>query len=338
MFNAAEYDDLEHWKNDVIDAALKAQAGQLYRQTSRDQMIHVDDAVMMLNATNYEMFRDLYMDSTAGFLSSEYGRKMVQYADDADMIASIREAMVFKWMTNRITRISEELQRLDMDRSASVARYEDLRNQAFFSMDELSSKSNVWRAIVSEMRKPEAFEKLKTAEGRNNLNWNAIDFWARPEMAEVRDRYSSIRDVIEDLDMPWPMKCDIIADVVRYQNHDYSFEGYEVAYQLEIGNDARYSLSSAASSAVMQSYNDTESAMHRYANKSLRNVREEVSKAASLFRNQRGTLTNAIHTLATQPWKMVSIDDRMYADALLAVRDKQYAQTEKAKKHPWMQR
>lgn len=339
IFNAAEYKDLEQWKSDVIDAALKAQAGQLYRATTTDQMLHVDDAVMALNASSYDMFHDLNMDSTAGFLNSAYGAKMVQYADNADVLAGIRAAMVFEWQIQEVTRLADRLRDADISDTFPVAERENLQNQIALAMDELASKSMVWRAIMSEIRsKPDqtAFSRLKV--DRAGMGWCATDFWTNVRLRQKSDgsgEFRSLRDVIEDLDMPWPLKCDIITDVVRWQTQDYNFNPYEVAFQLEVGGDSRFSLNGGAPKAALQVYRDMDSASTRYANRSLRNLRNEVNEAATVWRNQPNVLTNAIHRLAKCPWDLVYVDDRMYADSLLAVRDKTYAQTEKAKKHPW---
>lgn len=334
VFNAAEYDDLDQWVNDVVEAALKAQAGQLYRATSADQMLHVDDAVMALNATGYELFRDLNMDSTATFLMSEYGRKMIEHYDNADVIAGIRAAMVFKQQIQPIERVADELRGIDFSEEPNLEKVMYLKNQALFRIDELSEKSNVWRGIIMEMRsgsQNSAFRQLMTTAGRKGKYWKAIDFWTSEEMSSG---FSSLRDVIEDLDMPWPLKCDIITDVVRWQTQDSYLNDFEVAFQLEVGGDSRFSLNGGAPSSSLKVYKDTVSASHRYANQSLRNLRREFKRASDMFRRVDGALTNTIHRLANNPHELVHIDDGMYADAILAVRDKVYAQTEKAKKHP----
>lgn len=298
-----------------------------------DQMLHADDAVMALNATGYEMFRTLGMDSTAGFLTSKYGRKLVEHCDDINVIAGIRAAMVFAWQTSGVTRLADQLREIDMNPNATIARYMDLKNQAAFAVDELAAKSNVWQGIVAELRamnpSQSAFAQLKTFEGRRSVEfWKAKDFW------DSDHEYTSLKQVVEDLDMPWPLKCDIITDVVRWQIEDYQLNPFEVAFQLEVGGDSRFSLNGGAPKASLGVYNDAESAARRYANRSLENIRKEVGKAEAHYRNKGGVLTNAIHRLATSPWELVTFDDGMYADVILAVRDKVYAQTEKAQKHP----
>lgn len=331
VFNAADYDDLGKWIEDVKEAARKSMEGQLFRQSTFDQMIHVDDAVMALNASGYEMFRELNMDSTAGFLTSEYGRKLVEHADDVDVIAGIRAAMVFAWQTRGVTRLADQLRELENVEEAHEERYMDLKNQAVFAVDELMAKSIVWRGIVSEMRaRPaeSAFANLRTVEGRLGLHWKAVDFWTSD------NGYSSIRQVIEDLDMPWTLKCDVITDVVRWQTQDYQVNNFEVAFQMEVGGDSRFSLGGDGKKSSMRVYKDAESASRRYADRSARNLREEVRRAAEVHRDKQGVLRETIHRLATSPWEIVHVEDTVYADAILAVRDKVYAQSEKAQKHP----
>lgn len=342
IFNAADYDNLEDWKADVLEAADKALNMQLYRTTSFDQMLHVDDAVMAINATGYELFHDLNMDSTAGFLMSSYGRAMVRYADNPDVIAGIRAAMVFRQQTQQISKYADQLRDINYDEVGSLSREMYLYDQSRLAIDELSDKSLVWKGIIQEMfannsngntSRRSAFDELRKSNGdrRHMEYWNANDFW---ENRSLDERYKGIRDVIEDLDMPWPVKCDIITDVVRWQLNDARIQPFEVMYQLEVGSDSRYSVNGAPK-AAMQVWRDTSSASNRYANISLRNVRKEVKQATDLYRSESGALTNTIHNLATNPHLLIHIEDETYADAVLAVRDKLYPQTEKAKKHPW---
>ena len=307
---------------------------ELLDDNSNDQILAIDDAIMALYATNYDMFHDLIMDSTQSFLTSKYTDKLIEHAGNLDVLAGIREAMVFEWQTLGITRIADKLRELRDNPTVVDIATERLRleNQAKFAMDELSAKSIAWEGIISEMRAfPEnsAFVQLKTHQGRSVAQyWKAIDFWASDT------QYTSIRQVIEDLDMPWPLKCDIITDVVRYQTQDYQVQPLEIAYQLEVGGDARFSLNDSAPKSALSVYQDAESASHRYANYSLRNMREEVRKASVRHRKKPGHLTNTIRRLANSPWETIMIDDGMFAEAIMAVRDKVYAQTEKAQKHP----
>lgn len=349
IFDAADYENLEDWKNDVLEAADKCLQGQLYRTTTFDQMLHVDDAVMAINATGYELFHDLNMDSTAGFLMSTYGRAMVHYADNADIIAGIRAAMVFKQQTQQIGRYFDQLASLDIDQPGSLSREQYIKEQIYFAIDELSDKSLVWKGILQELRADgnpnnssyqTAFETLRRERSKNRSKklkgmeyWNADDFWTNREYDGM---YKNVRDVIEDLHMPWPMKCDIITDVVRWQLNDPRIQPFEIMYQMEVGSNSlsTYSMNSS-SKATMQVWKDTNSASFRYANHSLRNVRREVKEASDMYRSETGALTKTIHNLATNPHLLVHVEDSTYADAILSVRDKLYPQTEKAKKHPW---
>lgn len=344
VFNAADYENLEDWKADVLEAADKALRFQLYRTTSADQMLHIDDAVMAINASGYELYHDLNMDSTAGFLMSEYGRAMIAYADNADIVAGIRAAMVFRQQTMQLTNYAEQIREADLLLDThDVTRSMYLRDQYLFAKDELCDKSLVWRGIIQEMYAnnsgnpsyQSAFVELRKKKGnrRNMEFWNANDFWGIEDKATL-EKYKGIRDVIEDLYMPWPLKCDIITDVVRWQLNDPTIQPFEIMYQMEVGSDSRYSVNSS-SGAVMQVWKDTNSASNRYANKSLRNARNEVKSATDLYRGESGALKNTIHNLATNPHLLVHIEDETYADAILAVRDKLYPQTEKSKKHPW---
>lgn len=347
IFNAADYENLEDWKADVLDAADKCLQGQLYRTTSFDQMLHVDDAVMAINATGYELFHDLNMDSTAGFLMSPYGRAMIRQADNPDVVAGIRAAMVFKQQTQQISKYVNQIEEIDFDEIGSLSRWMYLYDQAKFAIDELSDKSLVWNGIIKELLATsssdnksytKAFDVLRSERRKNRAGkikgmeyWNADDFWTSESYDE---RFSSLKDVIEDLDMPWPLKCDIITDVVRWQLNDPRIQPFEIMYQMEVGSDSRYSVNGSPK-AAMQVWKDTSSASNRYANYSLRNLRREVKEASDLYRDEVGALRNTIHNLATNPHLLVHVEDSVYADAILAVRDKLYPQTEKAKKHPW---
>lgn len=311
---------------------------------SFDSIQRVNDAIMALNATGYEMFNALDMDSMAGFMSSEYAEKLLEHAYDydssngsvvpnADVIVGIRESMVMRWQMLDVLRICDMVNFAVDDDSTSLDEIGKLINRRDAAWDELAAKSITWRGLVAEMRASDpsqsAFAQLTTAEGKRGLYWKAPDFWA-----SGHEGYSSIRDVMDDLDMPWPLKCDIITDVARWQTQDYQLNNFEVAFQLEVGGDSRFSLNSGGRKASLGVFNDAQSAFNHYVNHSLENMRGEVEDAIALHRNKRGVLKKTIHRLAANPWEMVHIDDGMFAEAIIATRDKSYQQTEKAQKHP----
>lgn len=342
VFNAAEYSDLEQWENDVIDAATRANMGELRTSSiSNDQALQIDEAISALIMANPDVFHHFNMDSTASFLDSSWGRKMLQYSDDLEMLGGIYTSMIFDYRMERVNSLMERFLTLD-----DTSRLEETWNDLLFAKDELGSTSEVWHGILREFDAEETsgeksfFQMMREHKIKQQAidgfmyEWkpeyyDGKDFWANP------GEHHSLRSLIEDLNVDRQTKWNVIADVVRYWEKDIGLKSYEVGYQLEIGNDSAYTLGSAPDKAALATHRDFEKAFNRWGRSSQTALREDVDRARAGYSSTPSALMTTIERLDKEPWELVSIDSLMYADSILSVYDKTYAQTEKASQNPW---
>ncbi len=215
-----------------------------------------------------------------------------------------------------------------------------------FAKDELASTSEVWHGIIKEFEAeatPGAksfFQMMREHKVTQHASdgfeygwtpqyYDGKDFWANP------GEHTSLRSLIDDLDVDRRTKWNVIADVVRYWEKDVGLKSYEVGYQLEIGNDSAYTLGSAPGNSLLRTHRDFEQAFNRWGRKSQTSLREDVDRAKTEHAKTPNALITTIQRLDKEPWELVSIDPFMYADSILSVYDKTYAQTEKASQNPW---
>lgn len=343
VFNAAEYDDLSKWEEDVIAAAMKAKAGELSKTSYRDQMLYVDDVIQTLAMSGPDMFYHFNMDNTAGFLQSKWAQKMMEHRNDPEVLGGIRTAMVFDYRMERIMSLTADVVTADQDVEQWVHDISNLQ----LAKDELASASEVWRGIFKEFEaeatsgmdsvfsilangsKP-GYADANTGEFYAwDIKYEAHDFWRNP------GEHTSLRSVIEDLDLDRETKWNVITDVVRYWENDAYLKSYEVGYQLEIGNDSSYDLNSGASQSALGTHKDFEQSFNRWGKLCQKELQDDVDNAYKNHGDKPDRLMRTLRRLDYSPWELVEIDDMMYADSILSVMDKSYAQTEKASQHPW---
>lgn len=334
-------------------SSLLVELDVLNKQESnrRDQMRWVEDVVNTLIISGPDMFNHFGMDSPAGFLASKWARKLVEHARDVEKLGGIRTAMIFDYRMGHINKLLAEMP----DPDADVLRYVDAYNNLEFAKDELAASSEVWHGIIQEFMaeasngQKSVFQMMRdnanlpvsqrlsqaSLDGARSYEWNvaydAGSFWANV------GEHDNLRSVIEDLDMDRQTKWNIIADVVRYWEHDAYFKSWEVGYQLEIGNDSSYSLNGGAMQSALGTFNDFSKSYTRWGKTNYTEIQKNIYDAADLYdkSDQRGRLMYTLQRLDSAPWELIEIDDDMYADSIVSVLDKTYAQTEKASQHPW---
>lgn len=327
-------------------ADLLTDMARVQNTESRDQGNWMNDIVQTLVESGPDMFLHFGMDNMDGFLQSSWAQKMIEHASDPEVLGGIRTAMVFDYRMERVDALRAELQ--EADPNVDLDRYKDVVNNAKFAIDELAASSEVWSGIIKEMRAEDTegeesvFSILarhgrpthKTIVGDGEYSWDLKHFDADYFWADTKG-HTSLRSVIEDLDMDRRTKWNVIADIVRYWEHDAYLESWEVGYQLEIGSDSSYSLDSGASQGALSVHRDFEKAFNRWGNVSQQRMQENVSEAFKEWGDKPDMLLRTLTRLDNSPWELISISDDMYADAILSVMDKTYAQTEKASQHPW---
>lgn len=307
----------------------------------RDQQRWIDSAIDTLIYSGPDMFRHFNMDSPAGFLKSPWAKKMMEHANNPEILGGIRTAMVFDTRMERITSLTEKL---TSNKESMIDTYQNLK----FAIDELGAASEVWHGILREFEaeasphEESVFHlltnrrtpKQKSISGevygwKGQYTYDAVSFWLNP------GEHTSLRSVIEDLDMDRNTKWNVIADVVRYWEQDVYLKSWEVGYQLEIGNDSSYSLNSGGSQGALSVHRDFEQAFTRWGKTSQQKMQKNIDDAAKYHKSKPGHLMRTLRYLDASPWEMVEITDGMYANAVLSPKNKVYAQTEKGSQHPW---
>lgn len=329
---------------------------KLDKDDSRTQMIWANEIIGVLAESGADMFSHFGMDSPAGFLESEWAKKMMEHAGDVEVLGGIRTAMVYEYRMAHVNKlISEMPDPLDVSGDA----YAYAVNNLQLAKDELGDASEVWHGILRELAEEDAngtevvhtdgtvevresaFKTLsrgvrpmqQVEETDRKYAWgvelNAKDFWEHP------GSHDSLLSVINDLDMDRKTKWAVISDVVGYWEQDAYLKSYEVGFQLEVGNDSSYILGSSNRQASMKVYNDFKGAFTTWGNRNQENLTKDVRDARRKYGKKPGMLIRTLERINSSPWELIQIDDMMYADALMSIKDKTYAQTEKASQHPW---
>lgn len=352
-FNKSVYGTMEGKHASGEDTTVQMMAdllAELYRLDTdgtvngrRDQMLYVDDVVQTLAMSGPDMFYHFNMDSTAGFLQSKWAQKMMEHRDDPEVLGGIRTAMVFDYRMERIMSLTAEVVTADQDVDQWVHDVSNLQ----LAKDELASASEVWRGIFKEFEAEatngmdSVFSILTKGSKPGHADANTGEFYEWDVEYQARDfwrnpgEHTSLRSVIEDLDLDRATKWNVITDIVRYWENDAYLKSYEVGYQLEIGNDSSYDLNSGASQSALGTYKDFEQSFNRWGRMCQKELQDDVDNAYKHHGDKPDALMRTLRRLDYSPWELVEIDDMMYADSILSVMDKSYAQTEKASQHPW---
>lgn len=318
-----------------IDDQLKRE------QQSIDWYTWINDMVQLLNTSNPDVFAYFGMDNARGFFASKYGSAMMAIArsttnpkEISERLGSIRLAMMTEYRMSKIDAKAQKIRDASTDPSITSQKVEELYNQRRAEEAILASSSPVWRALVTEMRsdpKYRMFDRLKSSEnvmGLPNLNYKAWTSWRL-------DNYKTVLDVLLDITLTKTEKCDIISDVVRAVTANPYIDSFEVPIQLERDNSSAYSTLPPTSVGVMDVIREFDESFDKYHKKSFKAMKKQIEDAFDMYADHAGKLDRALKFYANHPEFFVEVDEMSFADALCATLDKNYAQSEKSKQHPW---
>lgn len=341
-FNADKVEAVDKYKGKKTLLAMMrdnlSEIAALSKADEETRMLWVDDVVKLLVLSGTEMFSHFNMDSTAGFLKSRYGDALMRNRNDLDMLGGIRTAMVVEMRMNAITRAES-----DISRAADANDVDDIQrciNRREFAWQELRDSSEVWHAIYKEAHvssDQSAFKLLherRMAEidgtATSSLKLCAPQYWETHDSGDVID-------LLTDVEMGMNEKWNVLTDIARLHENDPFLNSYEIGFQLENQTTSSWALDASGAKSVMGSYNEYASANASYANVGYANMVEDVNSAADAYDTEenRGTLMRALNRMASNPWEQMRVQDDVFNDAIMSVYDKDYAQTEKAKQHPW---
>lgn len=341
-FNADKVEAVTEYKGKKTTLAMMrdnlSEIAALSKANEETRMSWVDDVVRLLVLSGTEMFSHFNMDSTAGFLKSKFGDLLIRNRDDIDMLGGIRTAMVIDMRMDAITRADS-----DVTRAAEANDVDDLQrciNRREFAWQELRDSSEVWHAIYKEVHTSPDQSAFKLLHDRrmaeiNGTATSSLKLCA-PSYWETHDS-GDIIEFLSDTNIGMNEKWNVLTDIVRLHENDPFLNSYEIGFQLENQSTTSWALDAAGAKSVLGSYNDYASANASYANIGYANMVEDANSAADLYDNDenRGTLMRALGRMASNPWEQMRVHDDVFNDAIMSVYDKDYAQTEKAKQHPW---
>lgn len=360
VFDLAEYgltdEGISDWADDIKAAADNAYNNRLTTMSTDDRMLFANDVVEALVSMGIDLFHHFNIASPLNFLQTRYAQKMVENKDDLEVIGGIRLSMVFQMAMDEVDATTNLVKSIDKNAFPDVwARAQNMRSAA---MMELCDRSQAWEGIVRELEnstrpgsRGSLFTHMKEKNGsiprvmpaggktmEDSILWakmyDAVDFWTNNENSQWKLRdYDSLRDVMDDLDMPIYMKCWIIADVVKWHTNDTKFSYFEVPYQLELSRSELFSPDGSNMRAANKTYDDMSEAYNRWSKRSADGLRKNINDAARSYENVPDALTNTLRFLRDNPQLLVEYSDADYADAILAVKDKVSDQMRKATSH-----
>lgn len=341
-FNADDVNAVDMYKGKKTLLAMMrdnlSEIAALSKANEETRMLWVDDVVKLLVLSGTEMFSHFNMDSTAGFLKSKFGDALIRNRSDLDMLGGVRTAMVVEMRMDAITRANS-----DVNRAADADDADDVQrciNRREFAWQELRDSSEVWHAIYKEAHissDQSAFKLLherRMAEidgtATSSLKLCAPQYW------ETHDS-GDIIEFLTDVEIGMNEKWNVLTDITRLHENDPFLNSYEIGFQLENQTTSSWALDASGAKSVMGSYNEYANANASYANVGYANMVEDVNSAADTYDTEknRGMLMRALKRMASNPWEQVRVYDDAFNDAIMSVYDKDYAQTEKAKQHPW---
>ncbi len=305
----------------------------------------IEDRALEIEAISFvvtELFPDMAhyfdMDTIEGFAESGYGRILMEHARWAmdrktrlngdshklvDYVASTWLSMVFDYEMDDVYRKSSILSTAETAEEISES-----TNALEFAWKKLANKSEVWEGIVKEIESGhEAWTELQRIAREDTdraKELRHLDYWRNP-------RHNDIIEVIQDTNLLFGEKVDIITDVVRYQTNNPWINTFEIPYGMRIADNQLYSINSANRKSAMGDITNFSDAYSSYAKTSRATMHQEVKKAADRWNTVagRGRLLRAIRNLDRMPWLARRISDAHYSSAVVAILDKTTHQLEK---------
>lgn len=314
------------------------------------EMVYLDkngiqDRALEIEAISFvvtELFPDMAhyfdMDTIEGFAESGYGRILMEHARWAmsrktqlngdshklvDYVASTWLSMVFDYEMDDVYKKSSILSSAETAEEISES-----TNALEFAWRKLANKSEVWEGIVKEIESGhEAWTELQRIakeDADKAKELRHLSYWKNP-------RHNDIVEVIQDTNLLFGEKVDIITDVVRYQTNNPWINTFEIPYGMRIADNQLYSINSANRKSAMGDITDFSDAYSSYAKTSRAAMHQEVQNAANRWNTAagRGRLLRAIRNLDRMPWLARRISDAHYSSAIVAILDKTTHQLEK---------
>lgn len=286
------------------------------------------EIVELVNATDPDVFAYFGMDFYQGFIESKYGKAMLSGKYD---LGSIRLAMTTEQRMSRIHRTVQKRDKALADKGKlTESQIERLYDDVIAEENILASASWVWRAVILDSRmysRNEACRPFKQFKEGTAPYPSMFKNWSRLENIET------LEEVLLDISLSLDDKEMIVADCVRVYENFHGFQPYEVAEALERNEQSNYSVLPSTSTSVMAATNEFNRMYARW---------KDGSNAASRWESfiSNNPITESEIEIALQDWAdhpgaYNFISPFVLADAMCAVLDKTFHQSEKGQQHVW---
>lgn len=286
------------------------------------------ELVELVNATDPDVFAYFGMDFYQGFIESKYGKAMLSNKYD---LGSIRLAMTTE---QRMSRIHQAMQKRDKTLAdkgkLTESQIERLYDDVIAEENILASASWVWRAVILDSRmyaRNEECRPFKQFKEGTAPYSSMFKNWSRLENIET------LEEVLLDVSLSLNDKEMIVADCVRIYENFHGFQPYEVAEALERNEQSNYSVLPPTSTSVMAATNEFNRMYARW---------KSGSNAASMWERFIGsnhitesTIETTLRDWADHPGAYAFVSHFVLADAMCAILDKTFHQSEKGQQHVW---
>lgn len=279
----------------------------------------------VLNLSDPDVWAYFGMDNWEGFIKSKYGKRLLS-SNSVEDVKTIRLAMTVEYRMSRIHELEHPME--GMYKNA-----EDLVEELAYQEDKLASASWAWQAIIRDRRaiangELQTFSRLKSGY-RGILNKSkqgaSYEHWAELE------EYNSLEEVLLSLNLTKDDKCRILRDVVCL-DQEFLMSEYLMPEFLERNPYSTYSSGAITSVGIMSATNDFNSAYDRWERLQGKLI-ADVVKARQ--KANPGDLLTHLQYLKEHPQDFAGLQKRTIIDAMCAVLEKTYLQSEKSKQHPF---
>lgn len=337
-----------------------------------------DDLISMLYIVNKDVFKHFGLISPAGWIDSPYGKELLdavkglssysQYAKnvsteqrDAELkIADILFRMQTQYYLRFFIKARLAVEQSKDGKALSESEELMLNDERNMAVAKLAAASTAWRTVMKFINgNPDSRTVLEylvkvgragdseyTVIGNKrkknylrNFKLNAgKQFWAQQDPSTF-----DLEQLIFDSEMDLDTKCRIISDLVRVDNHDITFNSFEVPLQMTFDGEGEFSFMHSDTESFFAPQSELASKFKKWSKRRWNDLVKDIEDTASEYQDAVVTrnghsefaMIAYLETCAEQPWKLVESNDDIYADGLMSVYFKLYGQSEKAQQHLW---
>ena len=315
----------------------------------------IDEAVSAYLEIVFTMSPDMFqyygMDSPELFLSGEWGKKLFN-AKSVDEFRSVLWNMMIKYRLAPASKIVSEIEKINENDSLTeeekASRIEAVEARYMFELDALRSSSPAWDVIILEIIQGDVTWTELHTKGANLLRsvarqeWvvsdRAKDFWEKgteEAPSETLMKYPTLLSYLTSEDVGYQEKANVLADVIRYHDEWAKPQSSHMIGMLahhpdRIRSGKRFDEMDKGLKTDIDAIKESMDLLDSY-HKTQKNIEEDAARIINEARADKVKFEERLKRLAHDPGYQVHVDTILAADAISAVYDKTYDDTEKAR-------